>query len=109
MTLYPQQYDLIRFYVESNARLQASEDSKSFPSHRIKDTIDDPSTLVNALQVLEAWKHGRNADLVFTQAPMQYVSKLSTNQRKQLIDIWVGLYAQVIMQLLRHRYERELV
>ncbi len=109
MTLYPDQYNLVKFYVESNARLQASGDSKTFPANRLKDTCEDPSVMIDGLRVLEGWKHGRKAELVFAQVPPQYTRNLSTNQRMQLISIWVDLYASVVMKLLRERLERESV
>ncbi len=104
MTLYQAQYEYVKFYVESNARLQASEDAKSYPSHKIKDTIEDPSVMIDVLRVLDSWKHGRKAELVFVQVPAQYRMALSENQRIELIEVWIELYPRTVMELLRKRY-----
>jgi hypothetical protein len=98
-------YDKVKWYVESNAKLQALGDATTLPLERALEVVDDPVSRVETMRIIELWAMGDKVELIFTQCPKDVLEQLTDVEHQQLIDYWVQRYPNLVFEYLKKRIE----
>jgi hypothetical protein len=102
-----QRYARAKWIVEANAKVQAMGDAATCPKERMIEIIMDPMTYTLYEGSMKSWRYGIKAQLVFVQMNEKDYELLTYEEKQELIQIWIDLFYQEVMKLLKERYERE--
>ena len=98
-------YALVNELVRMNARKLAKHDADTLSLFQALTYLRDPSTMLDAYEVLLEWAKGTNTTLVFTGLDRELYEQLTVGTKEALVFDWINYYLNSMTRFLTERVE----
>ena len=98
-------HDAALFIIENNARGQAKSDAYSMSLLDAIKYVNDPNTVVNAMEVLKHWANTYDTSVLFTGLNTYIYNQLTEDEVSRLVNHWTNLYPAYVVEFLRRRLD----